>query len=394
MIGKYKNGYGQLIDKSNLQDEIISLIESHQEGEYWDFKQEHHRNTADLLHDILCMANSPIYNRDGYIIYGIEDKTYNIMGIENDSQRRNQEYIISQLKSKKFAGGIRPNIYLATLGIENHEIDVLIIKSTLETPYYLTSDYKDQNRIVRANSIYTRVGDTNTDIDKSADKHLIEALWKKHFGLSMTPFERLKYLLAFKEDWVKNEEQQYNKTSPEFTLVIEDDDDFGKAEFYAYAMTNENMHYGIIKANYFGTTLYSCQTVSLDSGRYLTVVPKWGYIHYDKYRQNYDGFKYFIKNDISYILHEYLLDDNSDEAQYACSNFREVVLIFNSEKEKDLYIKYIESSLELLEDEISLDEFQYSHIEPNNQRAHDKIVRQLKLGKALKSIYLKWVAGT
>lgn len=48
----------------------------------------------------------------------------------------------------------------------------------MDTPYYLTSDFRDKERVVRANHIYTRVSDVNTDIDKSADKHIVEALWK------------------------------------------------------------------------------------------------------------------------------------------------------------------------------------------------------------------------
>ena len=55
-----------------LKKEIESLIEKRQEGDYWDFKLEHHKNKADLLHDIICMANSRA-NRDCFIIYGVED---------------------------------------------------------------------------------------------------------------------------------------------------------------------------------------------------------------------------------------------------------------------------------------------------------------------------------
>ena len=34
---------------NNLKMEILDLISSRQEGSYWDFKQEHHKNTANLL---------------------------------------------------------------------------------------------------------------------------------------------------------------------------------------------------------------------------------------------------------------------------------------------------------------------------------------------------------
>ena len=42
------------------------------EGECWDFKQEWHENTADLLKDIICFANT-VHDENCYIIFGISD---------------------------------------------------------------------------------------------------------------------------------------------------------------------------------------------------------------------------------------------------------------------------------------------------------------------------------
>ena len=67
-------------------------------------------------------------------------------------------------------------------------------------------------------------------------------------------------------------------------------------------------------------------------------------------------------------------------------------MLFDSENEEKCFVKYIESNLELLEQEIQLDTHEYTYIEPQNPNAHKKIVRELKLGKALKSIYEQWVA--
>lgn len=69
---------------------IEDLIRSRREDDWWDFKREHHHDKADLVHDITCMANSRA-NRDAYIIFGVEDKTFKIIGIENDANRRNQQ---------------------------------------------------------------------------------------------------------------------------------------------------------------------------------------------------------------------------------------------------------------------------------------------------------------
>lgn len=39
-------------------DEIMKLIDSKREDDYWDFKEKHHSNRADLLHDIICILDS------------------------------------------------------------------------------------------------------------------------------------------------------------------------------------------------------------------------------------------------------------------------------------------------------------------------------------------------
>ena len=120
----------------DLTSEIATLIQSHREDEWWDFKREHHHDKADLVHDIICMANSRA-DRDAYIIYGIEDKSFNLIGVENDQNRRNQQGITDVLRSVGFAGSVRPRREIQTVIIEQHEIDVLIIKNSFDVPYYL-----------------------------------------------------------------------------------------------------------------------------------------------------------------------------------------------------------------------------------------------------------------
>ena len=51
------------------------------------------------------MANNRA-NRDSFIICGIEDKTFNVVGVENDSHRRNQQNIVDILRSVNFAGSV------------------------------------------------------------------------------------------------------------------------------------------------------------------------------------------------------------------------------------------------------------------------------------------------
>ena len=54
--------------------------------------------------------NTTIDMKDGYIIFGIEDKTYNIIGVGDDSNRKNTENIIGFLSSQIWSGEEVPNI--------------------------------------------------------------------------------------------------------------------------------------------------------------------------------------------------------------------------------------------------------------------------------------------
>ena len=176
------------LDNKALTNKVIELLETKREDDWWDFKQEHHDDKAKLVHDIICMANNRP-RKDSYIIIGIEDNTFKILGVEEDAHRRNQQVIKDILKSASFAGGIRPRVEIHTIILENHELDVLVVKDSADVPYYLEKEYKDKDikndegimygKTVRPYHIYTRVVDSNTDIDKQADINDVEFLWRK-----------------------------------------------------------------------------------------------------------------------------------------------------------------------------------------------------------------------
>ncbi len=369
----------------DLEDEIKALILSKREDDYWDFKEKYHSNKVNLLHDIICMANNRV-DRDAYIIFGIADGTFNVVGVENDETRRNQQQIIDFLKSKKFVSGIRPRVEMRTLYISNHEIDVLIIKNSTDTPYFLIEDYSDQGRKVRANHIYTRVGDNNTDIDKSADINNIEYLWKKRFLLTRSPFDQIMKRLENKDEWKRDEDTYYNIFNPEFTLTIEYDDEGPELtpEFYSYAMSNSSTMYQMLNIKYFGTQLYGKQLVLLDSGRYLTPTPEWEFLYFGVYRIHADyALKYFIKDSPAFKLNEFLCDEDNHEAGIARMRFFEVVLLFEDSLEKDAFLEYVHlhkddfiAKLNSLEDE-------YPWIETNTKRQQEQVGIRLRTGKAL-----------
>ena len=183
-----------------LEQEIQELIERHKEGEYWDFKQQWHSNNADLLHDIICMANS-LANRDCYLIIGVEDRSYNILGVK-DENRKNQQNVIDLVHQKPvWAGGYIPEVYVKTISIAGKEIDVVVVKQNDNTPFYLLKDYKKEGQSIFKGAIYSRKGDTNTPKTGTADLRYTELLWKRRFGLLYNPSQRAKFYLKDLENW-------------------------------------------------------------------------------------------------------------------------------------------------------------------------------------------------
>jgi hypothetical protein len=368
------------VDK--LREEVINLISSRREGDYWDFKQKHHTNQSDLLHDIICMANNRV-DRDGYIIFGVTDDEFNIVGVNDDENRKNQQQIIDFLKDKKFVSGIRPTIELKTLCIEAHEIDVLVIKNTTDTPYYMVESFKG----IMSNFIYTRIGDTNTPKDRSADINHIEYLWKKRFLLNRPPLKQIENKLKYKEEWKEEDRTYYNIYNPEFKIcIIDEDDEYGRnrPEFYAYNMYNSSVMYRELQIKYYETKLYSRQLVVLDSGRFITPTPDWEYLKFGKYRSEDDcDFKYYIKESLDYKILEFLLKDESEEAHYAYCRLCEVVLVFDNLLEKETFINYVEVNKSILDTLIEENKDKYSYLDAKNNRERAIVVKRLKIGIAL-----------
>lgn len=118
--------------------EILRLLDLKQEGGFWDFKKNWYTESkiADLLHDIICMANN-LENRDAYIIIGVDEENYELVDVTVDSNRKNTQNIVDFLKDKKFAGDIRPTVFVKQVVIHDRVIDVIVIKNSNKTPFYL-----------------------------------------------------------------------------------------------------------------------------------------------------------------------------------------------------------------------------------------------------------------
>jgi hypothetical protein len=196
---------------------LLTTLIQENESEFLDFKREYHDNNVKLIHDILCLANS-YYDRDRYLIIGIEDTTKNIIGVENDSNRKtnaNLQDLLRQSNCNRI-----PSIKIETVNYKNHEIDILIIGNRPDKPFFLTKDKSFKGNILRAGVVYTRLGDTNTPMNESAQDANIEMMWRERFGFGLAPLDLMYKLLDDEDGWKKIDEDDYmyHYKRPEFYI--------------------------------------------------------------------------------------------------------------------------------------------------------------------------------
>lgn len=320
-------------------EEICGFILSKQEGAYWDFKKKWYENeSSDLLHDVICMANN-IENRDAYIIIGIdESKDYSINDVSNDPNRKTTQMLVDFFRSKKFVGGIRPHVIVESLDL-NGCIDIIIIKNGFYTPYVLEEKYRD----VHPYNIYTRVIDSNTPKDKSADIIHIEYLWKKRFHLLDSPKDRVFYLLKNRNDWIDLHDSTsstclYYSLMPEYTIEWSPCDDRSGYEYYLFNQTDSTPYWYDIRIKYHQTVIYSDLGVFLDGGRYFTNVPHTDFMYLD---DRTVILKYFIEDSKEMKLHNFLYKNDNYDETYAKMKFEESILIFVDEDEKEYFKNYV-----------------------------------------------------
>ena len=382
-----------------MEQKLINIIEellrSHREDDWWDFKREHHHDKADLVHDITCMANSRA-NRDAYIVFGIEDQTFNVLGVENDENRRNQQGIIDILRSVSYAGSVRPRIELRTITLEQHEVDVLIIKNTNDVPYYLEKQYQDSKikssdgkkigKIVRPYHIYTRVVDNNTEIDKNADINDVEYLWRKHFGIDLSPKERLMILLDDIDKWVinwGNKKYAYHIDCPEYQLVQAEDMQPGwwpSAAFY----THPTMYLAPLNIMFHNTIIHETELWSYDEFRkYLPKAENASVSDKENFWYSY----YLLDSIEGKLLRLFThgtLDISSREPNY------HQLLIFQNSKEKEAFDAYLVNHFDDYRDDDISTQYKYQIQEDNNQNGGGIIYSAFQVAKCAK-LYEDWL---
>lgn len=338
---------------NELEDIIRELVELKYEGEYWDYKQEWHKDNEELIKDILAFSNT-YHSKDCYIIIGVADNG-DIFGFTEESNRKRQADLIDMINSCNFSGDKKPKISVKTIILNEKEIDVLIVYDTEDTPISIKKRNGKQHKL-NPGAIYTRIGDSNTSIKETADDTIVEKLWKKRFKLETDILERYKKVLRDKWNWRQNRNGWYYKFDPNFVIIEEICEDKLRLPFYAYNMENETTSYYNLKIIYNGTEIGEFQEVVLDSGRYSIISPDIELLKLVPYSREYYEYRYFVRDSLDFLLYDFLYrEEHHKEDEYAKMKLNELLIIFNSNDEKEKFREYAQVCLPKLIDETKED---------------------------------------
>lgn len=281
--------------------ELLKKIISQGESEGVDFKIKWHSNNAKLLHDILCLSNSK-FDGDRYLLFGVNDSG-EAVGLSDLSCRKNQANVSDFIRSLRL--NILPTIYVKTAMINNESFDILTIKNLPEKPYFLVSDYRDGQDVVRAGVVYTRIADTNTPLTQTSDDKKIEDMYRERFRLDRPPLERLVPMLREFDSWEYSENSgilYYNIFWPEMRIKGLDERFDTFDEPWVKVFPDENAYRYYLEIDYLGTQLKKLYWISCDGGRYHTLQPKTRAIQISE--NVYRRFFYFIEDSIEFKLNQ------------------------------------------------------------------------------------------
>lgn len=379
--------------------EILDLINKNQEGGYWDFKEKWHENKAALLHDIICLANN-LEKHDGYLIIGVNDD-YTATGVnQNDSNKKNTQQLTDFLRDKNFVGSVRPIVRVEAIKLDSKTIEVIVIENSRHTPYVLSSDCRDGNVTVRTGNIYTRIQDTNTPIDKTADNDKQEQLWRKRFSIDDSPLEKVQFFLQNPDVWEKADEEvrgiYYCKYAPEYSIVFSPDDrDRDQSDFLCKIWPDSNAKWtrGVVKV--YDHTLFEFNHAYLDGARIQLIVPCWEGIKISNGSSTLDGkyinLTYLVKGTLKYLINEFLINkrgEGFDRSKYAM--WSGYVIVFESEQEKQNFKLHIQANKDTIKNKLDIIEGRGITADGQWTELDD---RDWKSMEVLKAEYEQWKTG-
>lgn len=331
-----------------IEEEIPTLIKLQREGTYWDFKQQWHSDRSELKADIICLANN-IESSTSYLIFGISDKDFSPVDISDDENRKTQSDIIDMLKNMQWKGGQPPFILMHSMQYENSLLDIIAIKSRPEDmPYMLSKG--DAN--IYANIILNRQGDRNSPKKQGASWREIEAIWRHHFSLGLSPLKQVQLMLRDKENWTLLErdeddkfiEKMYYDFAPEYAVSFRKAYDRHGWEYYLPRQDSDKQIWYDIEVFYHQTKLFTTAGTNLNEGLFITPAPERSYFLRSQYQTStpFDiAYCYFIEDSIAWSLRDFYFNTDTPSNIKAENDFLSHLLLFKSEHEREAFEDFL-----------------------------------------------------
>ena len=276
-----------LTTQSDMEAEVRSLLVRLTEGQHWDFKQEHHKFKSDLIHDVLCLANTE-HKGPRYLIFGVGSNGQDLYCQKKAKGRRSPEDITSLFvdNTGKFFQDRIPELHMFELEVDGCALDVLVIEDRPFKPYHLVGEYKEGGgKPVHPYHIYSRRNSVNTARNASAAPDAIVDMWRERFGLTLSPRERFLMYLMDREGWESAgwrtgwDWMLFYRDFPEFNLrKQEHSDKFHEVDInqeWTQGEIAESRGWCWYELYYHETCLYTIPQIIFDGGKKSMIIPDW-----------------------------------------------------------------------------------------------------------------------
>ena len=364
---------GNTLDMNDATHIINSRIE---ENEWLDYKQEWHQNKIELVRDILSFAHT-VHSRDCYLIFGVVDKTIEVIGTREDSNKKNTQQVADLLAHQQLSGD-PPKIKVETFEINGKEVDVLTVFNYLNVPLFLYSKRSYQGKEIQPGQVFTRVSDTNTPTNETASDSVLEMLFKKRFRLDQTIYERYRYVMEQLDDWTYVDEESkllYN-FDPNFYIEIKPLDSEEEAsrihdgDYYGWLVKSglewNIRNYNVVTAMYGQHKILDFSYLfNFDRGRGLIIAPKLGHLG----RNKDCTYHYLVKDSPDWkfmslfiVAWNNSMSEEFNSSYYSTPPALDNIVIYESENEREeVEERYgYDTTVEDLEDDFN------SNIEPTD----------------------------
>lgn len=327
------------------------------ENEWLDYKQEWHNNKIELVRDILAFTNT-VHHKNCYLIFGIEDKTLRVLGVNEDKNRKNTQQITDLLVHQHFSGDV-PKVKVQSIKFGERTVDILTVFNTLNVPLFLTETFEFQGKRIYPGQIVTRIADTNTPSIGTASDIVVEKLYRKRMRLDQTIYERYRYLIEQVDDWtyIDSEQKLLYNFDPNFYILIEalDTEDekrrIHEGDYYGWLINSSSFphewrigEYNVVSAMYGKHEILTFSFLfNFDRNRGLTIAPKSGNL--GRGQQDLD-YNYFIKDSLDWkFMSLYIaawnnhMTEEFHSAYYSTSTIFKNVVFYEDNEE----LEYVEN---------------------------------------------------